>query len=515
MNERTHEARIALALLEQELLTTQQHLKHRNQTEQLREANANLMVAALSARTDAEQASRELFELAQTAQLDVLTGLPNRSLFAERIVQAIASAKRRAGGLALLFLDLNEFKLINDTLGHSVGDEALIQTAHCLTGAVREVDTVARYGGDEFLVLLADISQRSDALLVAEKIIDAMATPCIIGNNVLRLTGSIGISLYPDDGEDPQALIDCADAAMYRAKDHGGATAPPAAAEGDDGNAEAASRPQALLGHYDNALAEHERLGRQQREANEQLVLAVLNAQQLQSAAEHAHRQQNNLLAMVAHELRNPLAPLAMTAGLLGRVKAEELPRMQQIIERQVMHISRLIDDLLDVSRANTGKMRLDRERMDMADTINEAVDAVRSLIDKRQQQFHFSMPPGPLRVNGDGVRLAQIMSNLLSNASKYTPDGGAIRLVVSASESVLTLTVSDDGIGITPSALPHIFDPFIQDTHAIGFNGAGLGIGLTVVRELLTGHGGTVSASSPGPGEGSVFTVTLPLIGD
>lgn len=430
--------------------------------------------------------------------------------------QAIAGAKRRAGGLALLFLDLNEFKRINDTLGHSVGDEALIQTAQCLTGAVREVDTVARYGGDEFLILLADISQRSDALLVAEKIIEAMSTPRLVGKNVLPLTGSIGISLYPDDGEDPQALIDCADAAMYRAKDHGAAMGLQGATEpGDKGDEPGWSRPKVLLGHYDNALAEHERLGRQQREANEQLVLAVLNAQQLQSSAEHAHRQQNNLLAMVAHELRNPLTPLAMTAGLLVRVKAEELPRMQQIIERQVTHISRLIDDLLDVSRANTGKMRLDRKPMDMAVTLQEAAEAIRSLIEKRQQRLHVLMPPGPLRVNGDGVRLAQVMSNLLSNASKYTPNGGAIDLVVSASPTLLTLTVSDDGIGITPGALPHIFDPFIQDTHAIGFNGAGLGIGLTVVRELLEGHGGSVTASSPGPGKGSVFIITLPLAND
>ncbi len=512
VNQQTFEARLALARVQQAILTTHTQLEQNQHNEQLLEANGHLIAAALLAQTEAELANRELEELTQTAKCDALTGLPNRTLFGERIVAAIAGAKRRSEGLALLFLDLNEFKRINDTLGHSVGDEALIETAMCLTNAVREVDTVARYGGDEFLVLLSDVSQRSDALLVAEKIIAALAAPRIIGKNVLRLTGSIGISLYPEDGEDPQTLIDCADAAMYRAKGHSTGVAPHAPMGGGEINHQALTRPQALLSHYDNALAEHERQGRQQREANEQLVLAVLNAHQLQAAAEHAHRQQKNLLAMVAHELRNPLTPLAMTAGLLIRVKAEELPRMQQIIERQVAHISRLIDDLLDVSRANTGKLRLDPTLMDMADTLNEAAEAILPHIEKRQQRFDFIMPARPYWLNGDAVRLTQVLSNLLSNASKYTPNGGAITLTVTAADNELRLSISDDGIGITPGALPYIFDPFIQDTHAIGFNGAGLGIGLTVVRELLEAHGGTVAATSPGPGKGSVFSITLPL---
>ncbi|MEK1941333.1 MAG: diguanylate cyclase, partial [Pseudomonas sp.] len=414
VNQQTLDARNALALLQRTLLTTQEQLEQNQQAERLLEANGHLITAALLAQTEAELATRELIELAQTAKCDALTGLPNRTLFGERIVAAIAGAKRRSEGLALLFLDLNEFKRINDTLGHSVGDEALIETAMCLTSAVREVDTVARYGGDEFLVLLSDVAQRSDALLVAEKIIAALAAPRIIGKNVLRLTGSIGISLYPEDGEDPQTLIDCADAAMYRAKGHNiGVAAPVVPGGGRDGNQHDLARPQVLLSHYDNALAEHERQGRQQREANEQLVLAVLNAHQLQASAEHAHRQQKNLLAMVAHELRNPLTPLAMTAGLLIRVKAEELPRMQQIIERQVAHISRLIDDLLDVSRANTGKLRLDPTLMDMADTLNEAAEAILPHIEKRQQRFDFIMPARAYWLNGDAVRLTQVLSNL------------------------------------------------------------------------------------------------------
>lgn len=215
------EARIALVMLEQDLQSARRHMKPRAEAEQLLEANGNLVAAALSAQIHVEQANRELFEMARTNQLDALTGLPNRNLFSDRIEHAIAVAKRRVGGLALLFLDLNEFKRINDTLGHSVGDEALVQTALCLTNTVREADTVARYGGDEFLVLLTDVSRHADALVVADKIINTLATPGIIGIHGLRLTCSIGISLYPDDGEDPQTLINCADAAMYLAKGHG------------------------------------------------------------------------------------------------------------------------------------------------------------------------------------------------------------------------------------------------------------------------------------------------------
>ncbi len=516
LRQQTLDARIDLAQVQLDLLATQGRLLESHKAEQLLEANGNLIVAALRAQTETEQAKRELQDLAQMAELDALTGLPNRKLFGERMARAITGAKRRGEGLALLFLDLNEFKRIIDSLGHSVGDQALIETALCLKAAVREVDTVARYGGDEFLILLEHVTQRSDALLVVEKIIAALAIPRIIGKNVLRLTASVGISLYPEDGEDPQSLIDCADAAMYRTRGHSMGVSPTTAWVNGTASSEGGRpRAQLLLSHYDNALAEHERQGRQQRDANEQLVVAALNANQLQDAAEQAHRQQQNLLAMVAHELRNPLTPLMMTAGLLTRVNAQELPRMQQIIERQVLHISRLIDDLLDVSRANTGKLRIDRQLMDMAVLLNETAEAIRSDIELRQQHFTLSLPVCRLRLKGDAVRLTQVLSNLLSNASKYTPTGGAIALTASAADSVLTLTVSDNGIGISAGALPNIFEPFVQDAHAVGFNGAGLGIGLTVVRELIEAHDGSVSASSPGPGRGSVFTLTLPLCTD
>jgi signal transduction histidine kinase len=275
-----------------------------------------------------------------------------------------------------------------------------------------------------------------------------------------------------------------------------------------------AEHKSVVAGHA-SAVAEHERGHAQLQEANEQLVLAALSAQELQVAAEQAQQRQTEFLAILAHELRNPLAPIRTAAALLGRVRTDEplLARVQGVIERQVVHISRLVGDLMDVSRVNTGKLRLERRMIKMAGVIDEAVDACSPAMAARFQRFTLEMPAHALEVHGDPVRLAQVFSNLLDNASKYSLNGGNIRLVVAASEHAMTATVSDDGIGITAEALPHVFDPFVQEIQATVFNGVGLGIGLTVVRELVEAHGGSISASSAGSGLGSEFVVTLPLV--
>ena len=266
--------------------------------------------------------------------------------------------------------------------------------------------------------------------------------------------------------------------------------------------------------HHESALAEHVRGHAQLQSANEQLVLAALDAQDLQAAAERAQRRQTEFLAVLAHELRNPLAPIRTAAALLGRVNADEplLARVQGVIERQVVHISRMVDDLLDVSRVNTGKLRLESRKVEMAGIISEAVEACRPVMAARGQVFNLQLPPWSPEVHGDPVRLAQILSNLLDNASKYTKDGGTIWFSTAVSHDTLAITISDDGIGITAEALPKVFDPFVQDLHATVFNGVGLGIGLTVVRELVEAHGGRIVASSAGSGLGSQFVVTLPL---
>lgn len=249
-------------------------------------------------------------------------------------------------------------------------------------------------------------------------------------------------------------------------------------------------------------------------EANEHLLLAALGAQELQVAAEQAQRRQTDFLAVVAHELRNPLAPIRTAAVLLGRGSAKEpqLLRLQAIIERQVAHMSRLVSDLVDVARINTGKLRLEREVVEMAKIIEAAIDSCQPAMDIRRQHFVAQLPSCALYVYGDPVRLAQILSNLLDNSSKYTPEEGEIGLAVAVVDNAIVMTVSDNGIGITPQALPDVFEPFVQDTFAIGFNRVGLGIGLTVARELVEAHGGSITAHSAGSGFGSQFIVTLPL---
>lgn len=257
---------------------------------------------------------------------------------------------------------------------------------------------------------------------------------------------------------------------------------------------------------------EEQRLFLEMREANAQLVIAALSAQDLQASAEHTLEQQRNILTLVAHELRNPLTPISMIAGRLVRVPSEELPRMQALIEGQVQHMSRLVDDLLDVSRASTGKWRLDCRIVDMVQIIHQAIEVCSPVMTDHHLHFTAELPECALAVDGDPVRLTQILGNLLGNAAKYTPSGGNVALTVTAEADVLQMSICDNGIGISAKALPFIFEPFVQDVHAVGFNGAGLGIGLTVVRELVEAHGGTVIGMSDGDGKGSTFIVTLPL---
>ena len=258
---------------------------------------------------------------------------------------------------------------------------------------------------------------------------------------------------------------------------------------------------------------DEQRLYLEMREANEQLVIAALGAQHLQDLAESALERQRKILTLVAHELRNPLTPISMIAGRIVGVPREELPRMQKLIEGQVQHMSRLVEDLLDVSRANTGKFRLDCRLIDMAPIIRNAIEVCSPVMVAQHLQFTVELPECELGVNGDPGRLAQILGNLLGNAAKYTPSGGIVRLSVATDGDWLKISVCDNGIGISALALPFIFEPFVQDVHAVGFNGAGLGIGLTVVRELVEAHGGTVTGTSDGDGQGSVFVVTLPLV--
>lgn len=507
--------RAVLIRLLQDVVQAESRLDN-SQADQLLEANEQLVVAAMRGQAEADTATQALDEAAHSAEHDALTRLPNRVLLLDRLETAIAHAKRHRKRLGLLFLDVNNFKQINDTYGHAAGDSALKLVARCLCASVRAADTVSRHGGDEFLVLLGEVSHPSDAVLVADKILALINAASHVAHHPIRLSASIGISLYPDDGVDAAGLIERADAAMYRAKRNGlgscvfhgdvrvGPYAPHVPAPGS---------PPPPLAHLEPAPVDPESRHAQLQEANERLVLAALNAQELQAAAESAQRRQTQFLALVAHELGNPLAPIRIAAAQLGRARTDEvlLPRAQDIIERQAAHMSRLVGDLLDVSRGGTGMLTLERRTVDLAGIIDAAVGSFRPAMNTRRQRFTLQMPEPPIDVHGDPARLAQVLGNLLDNASRYTPEGGEIELSVVRAGDSIVITVSDSGIGITEEGLRTVFDPFVQDTHAIGTDNTGAGIGLTVVRELVEAHGGSVVANSAGRGRGSQFEVTLP----
>jgi signal transduction histidine kinase/ActR/RegA family two-component response regulator len=249
------------------------------------------------------------------------------------------------------------------------------------------------------------------------------------------------------------------------------------------------------------------------REANEHLVLATVDAQYQREDAEAVNRRQNEFLAMLAHELRNPLSPLAMAASLLERDAgaAPQQLRLARVIGRQVDHMARLLDDLLDAARISSGKIKLTVEALSLADVLRHAVETVQPRIAERGQALDVELPSGAVAVEGDKVRLAQVFTNLLGNASKYTGDGGRLRLAARAGADEIVVTIEDNGTGIAPEVLPYIFDLFTQGPRSLARSEGGLGVGLNVVRNLVGMHRGTVEAHSDGPGCGSRFTVRLP----
>ncbi len=238
-----------------------------------------------------------------------------------------------------------------------------------------------------------------------------------------------------------------------------------------------------------------------------------------EALAEDLREQQaakDRFLAMLGHELRNPLAPVTNVLEILRmRGGPEDVQELVAMMARQVKHMARLVDDLLDVSRIGRGGVVLRSERIDLVKLVAHAAEASRMLLDAQGHHLALALPDAPLWVDGDPTRLEQIVSNLLSNAARYTPQNGSIGLTLRREESEAVLRVRDDGIGIRPDVLPRIFEPFQQGDHVAGKVQQGLGLGLTLVRSLAELHGGTVRAASRGAGQGSEFTVRLPLAAD
>jgi PAS domain S-box-containing protein len=221
----------------------------------------------------------------------------------------------------------------------------------------------------------------------------------------------------------------------------------------------------------------------------------------------------NEFIAMLAHELRNPLAPIANAVGVLAKVGATpEVQWCTQVIDRQVVHLSRLVDDLLDVSRISSGKIQMRKERLELGAVVTGAVEAFRPTVVRVGHTLEMTLPQEPLHVDGDAIRLTQVIVNLLNNSAKYTPNGGRLQVRLERRGPAASLQVIDNGIGMSKELIETAFNLFVQGDRALDRSEGGLGIGLTLVKRIIKLHGGDITASSAGQGQGTEMTVTLPL---
>jgi PAS domain S-box-containing protein len=247
------------------------------------------------------------------------------------------------------------------------------------------------------------------------------------------------------------------------------------------------------------------------RTAEERLRL-LESATAARIEAEAANRAKDEFLAMLGHELRNPLAPISTALELMNQRADDSSRREREVITRHVKHVVTLVGDLLDVSRIAQGKVQLDRRPVDLAGAIAKAIEAAAPLIEERRHQLIVDVSPG-LLVNADETRICQVISNLLTNAAKYTPLGGRISIAAARDSSEITIVVRDSGMGIPSELLPNLFDLFVQGRRTLDRAEGGLGLGLSIVRSLVTLHGGSVRARSDGPQSGSEFEVRLPAL--
>jgi two-component system CheB/CheR fusion protein len=239
----------------------------------------------------------------------------------------------------------------------------------------------------------------------------------------------------------------------------------------------------------------------------------VTERKRAQSALLEADRRKDEFLAMLAHELRNPLATLAYAVEVISPENDPQSdPEAREIANRQIRHLARMVDDLLEVSRITRGKITLKKSPVDLCESVRSVVQSLQPLIEMHGHHLDLTLAPGPCYVEADPTRLEQIFSNLINNSIKYTPSGGRVSVTSETTETEAVVTVADDGIGIPHETLPRVFDLFAQADQSLARSGGGLGIGLTLVRQLVELHGGSVNALSDGPGRGSEFTIRLPL---
>jgi signal transduction histidine kinase/ActR/RegA family two-component response regulator len=268
-----------------------------------------------------------------------------------------------------------------------------------------------------------------------------------------------------------------------------------------------------LVDAFNDMLAEADRRATALETANADLLHELRERRVAEDALKAADQRKDEFLATLAHELRNPLAPIRNGLQIMRMTKdAAAIARAQLMMERQLQQMVRLVDDLLDVSRITTGKLVLRTERVSLQEVITTAIDAVRPLLDAKRQKLAVNLPTITVELDADPTRLSQILSNILNNAVKYTEPGGSIRVSARLVYGVVEIRVSDTGIGISADALPAVFDMFTQFDASPERTHGGLGVGLALAKRLVQLHGGTIVARSDGLGHGSEFTIRLPV---
>jgi signal transduction histidine kinase/DNA-binding response OmpR family regulator len=241
----------------------------------------------------------------------------------------------------------------------------------------------------------------------------------------------------------------------------------------------------------------------------------IARSREAEERLQDANRRKDEFLAMLSHELRNPLAPIRTAAEVIRRVAPPDptLRLARDVVDRQVSHLVRLVDELLDVSRISEGKISLKKESIELGQVIKHSIETARPLVDSRKQKLIVSLPFMPVRLHGDYARLAQVIGNLLTNASKYTQEGGRIEISASASDGEALIVVKDNGTGIDPRLLPRVFELFVQGERSLDRSQGGLGVGLTLVQRIVELHQGRVEAISEGVNRGAEFRVILPCV--
>lgn len=262
---------------------------------------------------------------------------------------------------------------------------------------------------------------------------------------------------------------------------------------------------------------DHEMTRSELMAANERLQQELNQRMQAEAEIKEASHRKDDFLAMLGHELRNPLGPILNGAVLIPLVDGDrdKLREISEMIERQVQHVTRIVDDLLDISRISRGKIALLREPLNLNEVVQNAIADVQEVLEREDLTVRMEVPADPIWINGDPIRITQILGNLLHNARKFTNAGGEVSVSLQylpALDEAL-LKISDTGIGIDAELLEHLFEPFAPADHAPDGSRRGLGLGLVLVKGLIELHGGSIAASSSGPGHGAQFTIRLPAI--